>query len=146
MNSILKNVLAVVAGLIVGSLINIGLVNLGPSVIQLPEGADISTMEGLAESMKLFTPANFLFPFLGHALGTLAGAFVAAKFAASHALGLALGVGLFFLFGGISAVIMLGGPLWFKVADLTLAYIPMGYLGGVLAGAKIPARAVVDTI
>ncbi len=136
MNPILKNILAVVAGLVAGSLVNIGLVNLGPSVIQLPEGADISTMEGLAESMKMFTPANFLFPFLGHALGTLVGAFIAAKFAASHAGKLALGVGAFFLMGGISAVVMLGGPLWFKIADLALAYIPMGYLGGMLAGVK----------
>jgi hypothetical protein len=43
-------------------------------------------------------------------------------------------VGVFFLAGGISAVIMLGGPLWFKVADLLLAYIPMGFLGATLAG------------
>lgn len=146
MNPIIKNVLAVVAGLVAGSLVNIGLVNLGPSVISLPEGADVSTMEGLAESMKMFTPANFLFPFLGHALGTLAGAFIAAKFAASHAGKLALGVGAFFLMGGISAVVMLGGPLWFKVVDLVVAYIPMGYLGGLLAGGKEKNDSVVDAV
>ncbi|MFK7845702.1 MAG: hypothetical protein AB8G77_10400 [Rhodothermales bacterium] len=146
MNPILKNILAVVAGIAVGSFVNISLVNLGPSVIQLPEGADITTMEGLAESMKLFTPANFLFPFLGHALGALVGAFIAAKFAASHADKLALGIGVVFLMGGISAVVMLGGPLWFKVVDLLFAYIPMGYLGGVLAGVKQKANSVVDAV
>jgi hypothetical protein len=112
-----------------------GLVNIGPLVVPLPEGADVSTMEGLRASMQLFTPVNFLFPFLAHALGTLAGAFVAAKFAASHSAKFALGIGVFFLMGGIAAVYMLGGPLWFIVADLIVAYIPMGYLGAVLAGA-----------
>ena len=74
MNPILRNVIALIVGFVVGSLVNIGLVNLGPMVIALPEGADVSTMESLKASMPLFKPANFLFPFLGHAVGTLAGA------------------------------------------------------------------------
>ena len=135
MNSVAKNILAVLAGVVVGGLVNIGLVNIGPFVVPLPEGADISTMENLRDSMKLFTPVNFVFPFLAHALGTLAGAFVAAKLAASHSVKFAMGIGVLFLMGGISAVSMIGGPLWFNVADLLVAYIPMGYLGAVLAGA-----------
>jgi hypothetical protein len=135
MKPIAKNILAVLAGIIVGGLVNMGLVNLGPLVVPLPEGADVSSMEKLRDSMKLFTPVNFVFPFLAHALGTLAGAFVAAKLAASHPLRLAIGVGVFFLFGGIAAAIMLGGPAWFIVADLLVAYMPMSYLGAVLAGA-----------
>lgn len=134
MNTVVRNVLAVLAGMVVGSLVNMGLVNIGPSILPLPEGADVSTAEGLRESMRLFTPANFIFPFLAHALGTLAGAYLAARLAASHAVKLALGIGVFFLIGGIVAAIMLGGPLWFIVADLLLAYIPMGFLGAVLAG------------
>jgi len=91
-------------------------------------------MESLAESMELFTFVNFIPPFLGHALGTLVGAFLAVKLAASNHKTIGLGLGVFFLLGGISAVVMLGGPLWFIVADLVLAYIPMGYLGFMLAG------------
>jgi hypothetical protein len=135
MNPIAKNILAVVAGIIVGGLVNMGLVTIGPYVVPLPEGADVSTMEKLRESMKLFTPMNFAVPFLAHALGTLAGAFVAAKLAASHPVKLALVVGVVFLVGGIWAVSMLGGPLWFIVADLLVAYIPMSYLGALFAGA-----------
>ena len=135
MNSVAKNILAALAGVVVGSLVNMGLVNIGPSVVPLPEGADISTMENLRDSMNLFAPVNFIFPFLAHALGTLAGAFVAAKLAANHSVKFAMGIGVLFLMGGIAAVSMLGGPLWFNVVDLLLAYIPMGYLGAVLAGA-----------
>ena len=90
--------------------------------------------------MQLFTPVNFVVPFLAHALGTLVGAFIAAKFAVSHNLKLGLFVGAFFLAGGISAVVMFGGPFWFKAVDLLLAYIPMGYLGATIAG-KVGADA-----
>lgn len=136
MKTVGRNILAVLAGAILGSIVNMGLVNVGPVIVPLPEGADVSTMERLRESMTLFTPANFLFPFLGHAVGTLVGAYVAARLAASHPAKLALGIGLLFLIGGIAAVRMMGGPLWFVVIDLLLAYIPMGYLGGVLAGGR----------
>lgn len=135
MTTVVRNVLAVLAGVVVGSLVNMGLVNIGPLVVPLPEGADVSTTESLRASMDLFTPVNFMFPFLAHALGTLAGAFVAAKLATSHPVKLAIGIGVVFLAGGIAAVYMLGGPLWFILADLLLAYIPMAYLGAVLAGA-----------
>lgn len=134
MNTILRNVAAPFVGFVAGSVINVALVNTGPHVIPLPAGADISSMEGLAESMELFRPANFLFPFLGHALGTLTGAFVAAKVAGSHNMAFAMVVGTCFLLGGIAAASMLGGPLWFNAADLLLAYLPMAYLGGRLAG------------
>jgi len=129
-----KNILATIAGVVIGSVVNMILVNIGPSIIPLPEGADISTMEGLHDSMKLFTPANFVFPFLAHALGTLVGAFVVAKFAASHHNKFAVGIGVFFLLGGMAAASMIGGPLWFNITDLLLAYIPMSLLGAFLAG------------
>ena len=136
MNPIVRNILAVIVGFVIGSLANLGLVNIGMSVVPLPEGADVSTMEGLRESMKLFTPVNFIFPFLAHAMGTLTGAFVAAKLAASHKMKFAIGIGVSFLVGGITMIFMCGGPVWFIASDLLLAYIPMGFLGGILAGGK----------
>lgn len=135
MNKIVKNVLVVLAGIVTGSIVNMALVNVGPHIVPLPEGADISTMEGLRDSMALFSPINFLFPFLAHALGTLVGAFTVAKLVSNHKMRYALGIGVFFLLGGIAAVYQLGGPSWFILTDILLAYIPMAYLGGKLAGA-----------
>ena len=60
MNPIARNILAAICGFVVGSVVNIGLVNIGPFVVPLPEGADVSTMESLRDSMKLFTPVNFI--------------------------------------------------------------------------------------
>lgn len=141
MPPILRNTLAVVAGLLIGNVLNMAIITAGPMLIPLPDGVDMSDMDKFAENLKLFKPANFLAPWLAHALGTLVGAAVAARIAASHKMKFAIGISLFFLLGGIAMVTMFGGPLWFCVADLLGAYLPMGYLGGMLAGAKKPKPA-----
>ncbi|MBL7969477.1 MAG: hypothetical protein JNK09_20925 [Prolixibacteraceae bacterium] len=136
MNPILRNILAVVAGLVVGSVVNMGIIQISGSIIPPPEGADNTTMEGLKASMHLFQPKHFLFPFLAHALGTLAGAIIATLIAASHQLKFALAIGVFFLIGGISTVVMLPSPLWYTLVDLLGAYLPVAWLGFKLARRK----------
>ena len=133
MNPIVKNILAVLAGLILGSAVNMGLVMLGPAIIPPPEGADVTTMEGLQEAMHLFSPRHFVFPFLAHALGALVGAFVAARIAASRKMTMGMVIGGLFLIGGIINVVMLPSPLWYSVLDLVGAYIPMAWIGATLA-------------
>lgn len=130
MNPLARNLLAVVAGFVAGSIVNMGLIMVSGSIIAPPAGADVTTTEGLKASMHLFEPKHFLFPFLAHALGTLAGAIVAALLAASRKRQLALVVGVLFLAGGVTAVSMLPSPLWFNVVDLVGAYLPMAWLGG----------------
>ncbi|HRJ31360.1 MAG TPA: hypothetical protein PLV21_02320 [Cyclobacteriaceae bacterium] len=136
MNPILKNTIAVVAGIVVGSFVNMGIIMISGSIIPPPAGADVTTMEGLKESLHLFEPRHFIFPFLAHALGTLVGAFVAAKIAATYRITFAIIIGCVFLIGGITNVIMLPSPFWFTLLDLGGAYFPMGYLGGKLAVGK----------
>jgi hypothetical protein len=133
MSTILKNILAVVIGILLGSTVNMAIIKISSSIIPPPEGADITTMEGLKASIHLFKPINFLFPFLAHALGTLFGAFLAAKIAATHKMKFALGIGFFFLLGGIANVYLLPGPMWFSVVDLVFAYLPVAYFGGRMA-------------
>ncbi len=136
MNDITRNVLAVVLGVLLGGAVNMGMVTLGPYLIPLPSGVDGTTMEGLQVGIKLYEAKHFLFPFLAHAMGTLVGAFVAAKLAANNHQKMAMLIAVVFLFGGISMVYMVGGPIWFIAVDLLLAYLPMGYIGGLLAGKK----------
>lgn len=136
MNPILKNIFAVIAGGIFGSIVNMGIIMVSGSVIPPPDGADVTTMEGLKASLPLFQPKHFLFPFLAHALGTLAGAYLAAVIASGYKIILAYVIGVFFLVGGIANVLMLPSPIWFTVLDLVGAYIPMAYLAGKLAVKK----------
>jgi hypothetical protein len=136
MNPIIKNILAVVAGIILGSAVNMGIVMISGSIIPPPDGADVTTMEGLKASLHLFQPWHFILPFLAHALGTFAGAFLAVVIAANNKMKFALGIGAFFLVGGIANTFMLPSPIWFIVLDLVGAYIPMGYFAGKLAFGK----------
>lgn len=76
---------------------------------------------------------HFPFPFLAHALGTLASAFIAAKITAQRKLLAALVVGAFFFAGGVMAARMIPAPGWFTAADLICAYFPFAWLGHWLA-------------
>ena len=132
MNPIIRNILAVIAGVVIGSAVNMGIITISGSIIPPPDGADVTTMEGLKESMHLFQPKHFILPFLAHALGTFAGAFLAALIATTHKMKFALGIGIFFLIGGIYMTFMLPSPTWFTILDLVGAYIPMAYFAGKL--------------
>ncbi|MFL3664042.1 MAG: hypothetical protein ACJ04Q_08570 [Flavobacteriales bacterium] len=133
MHPILRNILAVVVGLVVGSAVNMGIIMISGSIIPPPNGADITTMEGLKSTMHLFGPEHYIFPFLAHALGTLVGAFVAAKIATTNKIKFALAIGFFFFLGGAINAYMLPAPTWFLILDLAGAYFPMAYLGKKLA-------------
>jgi len=135
-NPIIRNILAVLAALVVGSVVNMGFITVGLQMIPAPPGADASTMEGLKASMHLYEPKHFLFPFLAHAFGTLAGAAAAAAIAASHKLVFAMAIGVLFLLGGLTVVLMTPSPLWFTLLDLGGAYLPMAWLGWKVAARK----------
>ncbi|MFC5269127.1 hypothetical protein [Adhaeribacter terreus] len=136
MSPVLKNFLAVVAGLIVGSIVNMGIISVSGAIIPPPAGADVTTTEGLKATMHLFEPKHFIFPFLAHALGTFAGALVTAFIAVNNKLRLALVIGFFFLAGGLASVYMLPSPTWFTVLDLVGAYIPMAWLAAKMASGR----------
>ena len=127
--NILKNTLSLLAGLLMGGIVNMGIIMIGSAVIPLPAGVDATNMVSLKEGMHLFEWYNFVTPFLAHALGTLVGAVIAAWLAVSYRYMMAMIVGAFFLLGGIINVTMLPSPLWFTALDLGLAYLPMGWLG-----------------
>jgi hypothetical protein len=136
MNPIFRNTLAVIIGLFVGSIVNMAIILMSGSVIPPPNGADVTTMEGLKATMHLFEPKHFIFPFLAHALGTFAGAATTALIAASRKTELALVIGAFFLLGGTVNVCTLPSPIWFNIVDLVFAYLPMAYLARKLVVSK----------
>lgn len=132
MNIIIRNISAVVAGIIVGSAVNMGLITMSGSIIAPPEGAYVTTTEGLKAALHLFQPKHFIMPFLAHALGTFAGALIAALIAGTHKMKFALSIGLFFLAGGIANTIILPSPTWFTLVDICGAYFPMAFLAGLI--------------
>lgn len=129
MRTLLRNVLAVVAGIVIGGAVNMALVTLSPSLIPPPAGVDVSNAESLRGAIHLFEPRHFIMPFLAHAVGTFAGALVAYLIAASRKVGIAYAIGAVFLCGGVAASFMIPAPAWFIALDLLVAYLPMAWLG-----------------
>lgn len=123
-----KNIVAILAGLITGSVVNYTLIIAGSFMIAAPAGVDVKDAASIAAGIDLFTPIHFLFPFLAHALGTLVGALTAYTVAADNKRVFALAIGLIFLAGGVANSFMIPAPLWFIITDLLLAYLPMALL------------------
>ena len=131
MHPMFKNVLAVILGWLSGSVINIGLLNLGHSLYPI-EGVTPSEMQALAEIMPTLGPEYFIFPLLAHTTGSFLGGLIACLLGSSSRLNLSMAVGFIFFLGGMTTTLMLNGPLWFTITDLALAYLPMAWLGYLL--------------
>ncbi len=136
MLKLLRNLAAVLLGLVAGSAVNMLLVSISPALIPPPAGVDVTNAESLSLGIDLFEPKHFIMPFLAHALGTLVGALVAYLIAASHKSRFAYLIGVFFLCGGIAASLMIPAPFWFITLDLVVAYLPMAWLA-ILCGQRI---------
>jgi hypothetical protein len=115
--------------MIVGMIVNFTIIIIGSKIISVPNGINVVDANSLKENIHLFKVYHFIFPFLAHAGGTFIGAILVSKFAKSFQFVFAMGIGLFFLFGGIMNIKMIPGPLWFNILDVTMAYIPMAWLG-----------------
>lgn len=131
-------ILAIVAGVVIGALLNGAIVTLAPTLIPPPPGANLTTAEGITAALPLLGPQHFVGPFAAHAMGTLVGAFIAAVLTKTRRNVAAYVVGGLFLAGGIAACFMIPAPLWFMALDLFGAYIPMAWLGLTLANRVRP--------
>lgn len=141
MPRVLRLVLAVIAGFIAGSVVNMALITISGSIIPPPAGTDVGTAEGLKAAIPLFEPKHFVMPFLAHFFGTLAGAVVAILLAPARTAGPGWTVGALFLAGGIAAAFMIPAPAWFIALDLVAAYLPAAWIAQRVASRRIVAPA-----
>lgn len=130
---IIRNIVGVIAGVLIGSYVNMFIVSIGPTFFPLPEGVNITTEEGLKAGMSLMQPEHFIAPFLAHAIGTIVATFIAALIAVSRRKIITRVISLLYLAGGAYMVVTLPSPMWFNLLDLIVAYFPMGMLGYWLA-------------
>lgn len=129
MNPILRNILAVIAGLILGNIVNMAIISISETLIPPPKRVDVTTMEGLKNSIHLFEAKHFVMPFLAHAIGTLAGAILTYLIATPfQKFKLVLVISFFFLLGGIVSAFIIPAPIWFIALYIIVAYIPMAFI------------------
>ena len=119
---VIKNIGIVIIGIIIGMIVNLGLIILGGVVFPLPE--NFEPMNAMNWDLKYF-----IFPFLAHSIGTFSGSFIVTKISKKSNIILPLIVGLYFLLGGIYMITILPAPMWFVLLDVILGYIPMTLLG-----------------
>tara|TARA_Y100001970_G_scaffold162301_1_gene198432 strand:+ start:149 stop:532 length:384 start_codon:yes stop_codon:yes gene_type:complete len=119
---ILKNIGIIIFSIIIGMLVNIGLIIIGGIVF--PVSGNFDPMNAMQWDLKYF-----IFPFLAHSLGTLSGSFIASKLSKNYHIIIPLIIGFYFLSGGIYMVSILPAPAWFALLDIIVCYIPMALLG-----------------
>lgn len=128
MATVLKNILFIIIGFVVGSAVNMALVVAGSSLIPAPPGVDMSDTESITDSIHLFEAKHFVFPYVAHALGTFFGALTAGYLGRQNRTVLVWIVAALFFAGGFATTFMIPAPVAFIVFDLTLAYAPMALL------------------
>ena len=133
MNPSIRNILAVVAGVVVCMLLNGLLLGLLMELLGSPEGLTPND----TGTYHLLGPEHFAAPFLAHSVPSLVGALLASLLAANSHRSMALAVGAVHLLGGVAAAFMIPAPTWFIAMDLLLAYVPMARLGWKLSGRPV---------
>ena len=108
----LRNVGAVVAGLVVGMTVNLALVQLNTVLFPLPHGIDVTDTAQMRDAIQDLPAAAWILVFAAHLGQSFVGAWVAARLGASHWMALAMIVGVVSLGAGIANAIMLSTPAW----------------------------------
>ena len=132
MSTLLRNIIAVIVGLVACMEVNGILIGMGGVVIVLPEGVNPNDAKSIADNIHRYEAKHFVFPFLAHGLGSLFGAFLTALIAASRKMTLALVIGGVHMLGGIFMTVLIPAPVWFIALDLGVAYLPAALIGGKL--------------
>lgn len=130
----MRNVLAVILGIVIGSLFNMGTLQLGMQLFPLPEGMDPMNIDHWTEYADQLEVTHFLVTIVAHLVGTLVGAVVTILMSRPRKPALAYIIGVWFLAGGIMAATMIPAPTWVAATDLVVAYLPMAWLATQLVG------------
>ncbi|QEG00239.1 hypothetical protein Mal15_43090 [Stieleria maiorica] len=133
----IRNVVAIVAGLVAGSMFNMALVSVSHVVYPLPDGIDSNDFEAFrtyVEDSGMPTGA-LLIVLAAHAGGSFVSGLVCGLIAKRNWYIAAGAMGILWMCGGISMLMMLPAPMWFAVVD-TILYIPAALLGVKLGGVR----------
>lgn len=133
MKQTISNIFIFVGSVLIGGFLNVMVIKYSSLVIPPPSGFNLTTEEGLKAAMAVMEPKHFILPFVAHSLGSFVAAFLIGLFTKEKKIVRSLLAGFLFFLGGAYMVFILPSPLWFDAVDLSLAYMPMAWLGYKLA-------------
>ena len=135
MKRALLGILGVVVGLAVGTVLNMGLINLNMRLHGPPEGLswdDSAQVEAFMASMPIL---GFLIVLLAHSGQAFLGSLVGTLISGRRSLLVGMVIGALTLLGCVMMLMSIPGPLWFGVLDLLLP-LPAAYLAARLVMRK----------
>jgi hypothetical protein len=124
----LRNILAVLLGILVAGLSVAAIEALGHRVYPPPAGLDPGDPEAFAAAIREMPLPALLFVPLAWFLGTTAGAAVAANISHTKKLQSGLIVGVVMLAGGLGTLVLIPHPLWLSVLGV-LVFFPATWIG-----------------
>ncbi len=111
MKPALRNVGAVVVGVLAGSALNFALIQANTLFFPLPEGVTYSDQEAFAAYVAGLPDAAFVLPLIAHLAQAFVGGLIAARLGTRPVVA-ALAVGVLSLLGGIANALMIEPPAW----------------------------------
>lgn len=124
-----RNLLAVLGGFLVGSVLNMLVIQLNMELLYpLPPDLDMNDPEQFNAYLGTLPAIAFLVVIAAHLSQSFVGGWVAARAGASHPMVLAMIIGVLSLAGGIAAMMMFDGPSWMAI-ELPL-YLVVAWLAG----------------
>lgn len=124
----IRNILAIVAAIIVGSLVIFGVEQLGHVFYPPPEGLELTNPEAMEAYMNNAPTGALLLVALAHAIGALVVGVVVTLISRKSERNASLIGGVVLLLFGLINLIMIPHPHWFMWLDLAV-YVPFAFIG-----------------
>lgn len=125
----LRNIGAVILGLFVGAMVNMGVIMINMMVLfPMPEGMDPNSAWDMENYIDSLPVAAFLIVMLAHLGQAGVGGWVAARIARTRPRTLAMIVATFTLIGGIANAVRMPSPTWTWI-EMPL-YLVVGWIAG----------------
>ena len=131
----IRKILAVLIGVVAGSVFNMAIVTLSHAVYPLSEGMDPNDFDAFRAHVAAngMPTGALLMVLVAHAGGSFVSGLLCGLIAKRPWYVAAVALGLLWMCGGIAMLMMLPSPIWFAVADVIL-YVPAALLGVRLGG------------
>lgn len=129
---VLRNIGAVILGLIAGMIANMALGMLNLVFFPLPEGVSMWDTEALTAAIRDMPQTVWILPLVAHLAQAFVGGWVAARLGGSRPVVLAMIVGVVSLVGGVMNAVSLQSPAWTWI-EMPLYLVVAWYAGSLEA-------------